>query len=977
MSKYPPHRILIVTIILLVFSAYLFADTPPDNSIPIVGMRANGIYALSFSDIKIPFLCELSWLSFDGVEVEGPAGHLENQNFFEFCEKAGMLFVLAPTEIAQYYNNWDSITSYWFRWTDYSLTSGSCFGQTSYDEDEMELVSPHNTATAQQLHEGEDYSITTTVIDQLSEYTIDYPALWFYDVYDEVPARQRNNMLDTSSEWDDWIPNMYTQQWDESKDPLVPALSEVEPAGIFSWQKYLAENNIINAIPTTINFSLLHTILPGEYTEYPGCNYGTMTRQAISVRAFCEAMYQGPPVGGQIPPPLPNSPDFICFDYYPFRYVDIIHASTTTMCDNDWLFLINHFEDGIDSTVISAREYDVPVFFYPQAFGSAGGPKVRDSFGNLDYVSYSYRTPAQQEFLMLCNLALLHQIKAMFPYSLTSYIEDPSDPDGVNNFISSSLLDMHHIPFDAPYEDWVYTGRWPDQGDWEDKYEYADPRELPPFSDGFDPLYEVGNPPIVPGDDPKKDEVFYEWLFEPYGNLFNSIGNTFGQIAWIAPEMYNLWWCSDTLSDGAGISYDGITPGDLIAPVIKVFEDESQDACYLFYVDRYCISNDNPYEITFNPADLPNHADCTTRLLDHSRRFIMDGTYSPREALYTFLDTLDAGEGRLLELIDLGAGLPADIRITSSDIRIIQAADSLRLETTVGNSVDIYAYFYNMGTVSKSDVIVTLYDSTASELIGTDTLDFDGLGYLLPDSCRSCDCSTASFSWTPDSTDIGVHRLTAAAATWHGEPDSTDNSVDFVFLVNPRDYATEVLGNSWDMTEGGSNDWHTADIEAVAENWNTSTGWTDSVSGMFEGMINYDTTTGWFKGEISLAIPEDSTEFIDTDRYHILSFGIVANNPNTLSNNACEMFINWTDSADSTYGWKNLLYSTNHIGNGWDEWGIVGPIDLDTLSGLGWGVDTIYAQELWLLMQGSGTVIDPPAPVDIRIGWVRLEESAP
>jgi len=25
---------------------------------------------------------------------------------------------------------------------------------------------------------------------------------------------------------------------------------------------------------------------------------------------------------------------------------------------------------------------------------------------------------------------------------------------------------------------------------------------------------------------------------------------------------------------------------------------------------------------------------------------------------------------------------------------------------------------------------------------------------------------------------------------------------------------------------------------------------------------------------------------------------------------------------------------------------------------------------------GSGTSIDPPAPVDIRIGWIRLEESA-
>jgi hypothetical protein len=42
------------------------------------------------------------------------------------------------------------------------------------------------------------------------------------------------------------------------------------------------------------------------------------------------------------------------------------------MCDDDWLFLIDHFEEGIDSTVIPAHEYDVPVFFFPQTFGKAG-----------------------------------------------------------------------------------------------------------------------------------------------------------------------------------------------------------------------------------------------------------------------------------------------------------------------------------------------------------------------------------------------------------------------------------------------------------------------------------------------------------------------------------------------------------------------------------------------------------------------------
>ncbi len=73
------------------------------------------------------------------------------------------------------------------------------------------------------------------------------------------------------------------------------------------------------------------------------------------------------------------------------------------------------------------------------------------------------------------------------------------------------------------------------------------------------------------------------------------------------------------------------------------------------------------------------------------------------------------------------------------------------------------------------------------------------------------------------------------------------------------------------------------------------------------------------------------------------------------------MFINWTDNADSSYGWNNLFYSTNHIGNGWDSWTIVGPIDLDTLTGLGWDDDTtLCAQELWFRFQAGGVApLDP------------------
>ena len=123
--------------------------------------------------------------------------------------------------------------------------------------------------------------------------------------------------------------------------------------------------------------------------------------------------------------------------------------------------------------------------------------------------------------------------------------------------------------------------------------------------------------------------------------------------------MYDLWWCT-SCCDSADISYDGITPGDFVTPVIKVFEDSAQTTCYLFYVDRYCISNTNPYEIISDPDNLPEYATSSAWLLDHSRRFIMDGDWDRQDSVYIFLDTLDAGEGRLCELVDPRDTLAAD-----------------------------------------------------------------------------------------------------------------------------------------------------------------------------------------------------------------------------------------------------------------------------------------------------------------------------
>ncbi len=975
---HPPRFQIIILVLSLIFASTALADTPSDNDIPTLAMRILGSNLFT-KDITLELLCELSWLNFDAVNFAGYASTEEFGDLMSLCDSAGVYYAICPNEVMQYLKAWGDSTKYryWFRNSDSTLTSAHCFAQCDADFDSIVQYT-----TAESLYyESDSISIRRTVVDILAYNTLGHDFLWFYEVYDEANAQQGWNALKNEAPWDDYIPNVYTQARDSTGDTL--ALAEVETSGIFSIQKYLAENNEENEVTFTMNFALLHSIDTTEYTGLPrNKGWTTMATQAICVRAMMEAEYQPPPEGGTISEPVDNSPDFIMFDYYPFRQVNPEAAMEDTipakMCDVDWLFLIDHFEEGIDSTVIPALEYDIPVYFFPQTFGLAGGPAMYTD-GLLDYNSYRHRKPASQEFRMLCNLALLHQAKGIFPYNLTSYIAEPGNLASPGNHIMSSLLDMHNIPFDADYEEWVYTGRWPEDDTYD--YDYIRPDSLPPWIDGYDPLYDVSNPPDTTGSLQKRFEIWYEWLFGSYAVLYNDLGGILADVKWIGPEMHDLWWCSGAYSDGADISYNFFIsiPEDFITPVIKVFEDEEQESCYLFYVDRYCVSNDNPYEITFNPGDLPGHADCSTRLLDHSRRFIMEGTAdsSSFPVTYTFLDTLDAGVGRLVQLVDLSGGLSADVRITSSNVIALQASDTLvRMEITVGDSVDFLADFYNMGINSRDNVSVILFDSTTSDSIGTGSINFDGLAFRPP--CRICDCSTASFGWRPDSTDIGVHRLTAAAATWTGEPDSDDNSVDFVFLVNPRDYATEVRDDAWDMDEDTNSvhDWHTDDIETIAWNW-SDTSWTDSVSGMFEGVINYDSIVFPFRGDISLAIPEDSTEYIDTDKYHMLSFGIVGINPEYPDRpKSCIMFFGWKDDENNWHDWQRLLKNTAYsVGNGWDQWRTIGPIDLNDIDSL-WSTED--AVELWLRFQsGNPDSLENPDPIHIRIGWVRLEESAP
>ncbi len=916
--------------IIVLASSSLSAE-PQFNSIPIVGLRINSSFVPHFGGIRTDQICDLMWRHIQGTHGWDWANDYDFRQFLTKCDETGMMLVYAPSDLEQYMVAAAGNRKNWFRNPEELFTSDDAYAQASINYDSLQ-----QTSSASDM-----YSDWTYGIYPINEFVAgkmdDFKCLWFYYIFDEAPSRQRTRMIEDEEEYSIYFPNLYTQEWANTVPP-VPALSEVESTGLFSWIKYIAEHDDDFPVTTTLNFSLLHTILPGEYTDFGGIDNGTFARQAISVEAVCNAIYQGPPIGGVPQPPEDNPPAFICFDYYPFRYVNQNNSSSTTMCDDDWLFLIDHFEEGIDSTIVPALENDVPTFYFPQAFGAAGGPLVLTD-STLHYKSYTYRKPAPQEFLMLCNIALLHQAKGIFPYNLRSYIQSPNNLADVNNFISSSLLDYNLIPFDAPYEEYVYTNRWPKDNE---EYIYQSVTHLPPWNAGFDPLYNLPTPPVK-SPDPKYNEYYNEWLFKPHGDLFNKLERIFTQILRIGPEMYDLFWC-DGYSDQASIATTlSSIPIHFVLPRIKVFENPAQNKYYLFYVNRFCRAESTPYEISFNSSDLPYWAACSNRLLDHSRRFVMDGTEGPT-GTFTFLDTLGPGEARLVELVDFSTPIPADVRITDNNVWTILPArgDTATVDMTAvpGESVHIIARYYNMGTGGKMRIQVNLYDATTEETIGSSEINFTGLTHG-SGNCRESEYRDVVFEWEPDTDDIGPHMLEARATPWIGEPDRADNTARMTFLIEPNDWATKVREDPWDMTEAASSPppaWYTDDISSMV-GWTTA--YTDSISGMFEGSVSSS-----HLADNKMYLDMDG-EVIDGDSYHFLS--LIGK-----TEDDCDVYLGWKDI--------NNITGEEEIGTLDSDWGRMEVFDLSTE----WQGRRIT--EIWLSFRPDGNEQMP-----VRIGWVKLE----
>ncbi|MGM0628246.1 MAG: hypothetical protein ACQETZ_08805 [Candidatus Fermentibacterota bacterium] len=958
----------------------LYADDFAEGTLPTMVVRMRGPQ-VGYDDMKLPLLAALTWKYFDATNFHGMSTDGKFGGFLSRCDSAHIHYSLCAADIQQYHKEWaDTTHRYWFRHApSMGLLSDSCFARS--DSTSQSIA---NYASAEEMFDSDEEFALKPEMRTLADNTYDHPYLWFFEVYDEAVNRQWGNVADDTLPLNDYVPNMYTQDTTASGEL---SMEEIEPAGIFSWQKWLAEHDTLNAVPMTLNFAFFHSIDPGQFDpDWPGVNYGDFGILGRAVRALMQARYQPPPQGGVIPDTtFANPPEFFCIDYYPFRYVDSEYEETTTMCDTNWVFLIEHCEEGMDSTMMNAvvDGEPVPVYFYAQTIGAAAGPKMHgcSSSPQIDYNSYLYRNPTPQEFRMLCNLALLHQAKGIFPYSLCSYIERPNQLDSTWNYGCTALLDRQLISFDAPYEEWVYTGRWPEHDTYD--YSYVRPDSIPPWMDGFDPLYEIDAPPD-PAVDPKYNERWYEWLFEPYGILWSEIGGIMAGVKRIAPEMHDLWY-AETQSFGAYWDAadiycpDSLSLAHYVAPEVRVLLPEGEDdPNYLFYVNRYMRADSLPVRIVMDADSFPPFTDLS-QALDHSRRCFVEVDGSTI-GIYVCEDTLAAGEGRLLELTE-SSNIQADLRVTKPDVYCRPEGWVRRrreLRCTAGRDLELGATFYNMSDSPTGNITVTFKDLSADPptTLGTDSISLPGMdGFYEPDS------ASAVTEWETESADIGTHLVEISAESIPGEY-TPDNSVEVTVLIEPRDYAAAVRGDPWDMTEDELSppDWHTSDIESVAWNWDSSgtAGWTDSISGMFEGALEYDGQIGQYRGDIGLAIPADREEYIDTDTYHMLSLGMVTMNPNSSSEDWGAMKVRWKEAGVGWSDWCGLLQGTGYqVGNGRDQWRTVGPIDLDDVDGLGWE-DGGLAEGLELSIRGDPSEgSEGTPPVDVRIGWVRLEETAP
>lgn len=899
-----------LTLILLAVGVAL-SGSPPSNSIPVIAMKSG--QDSTMGDITLDFLCMLSWHYFDGIEIQGWTGCEPMTTVADMCDRTGMYATVSPMYIGHLGDlfcddNWARSSA--------AIGAVNAFVQSS---DSGESITAAQDAAA--MRDTLIHYCRALIDDEGG-----WETLWYYDTWNEAPAWQRNRMVSEAFDYDDYYPGMFTQD---------TSMSEALDTGVWSWTSWMLDS-LGSEHPLTSTFSTMHRFWPDRWAWFPeqpdslGPDFHT---QASSVRAFIGTMYQVYDPAPPIPGAVANRPEVLGCNAYPFRQAGVeweADSGETSLGDSLHTWMLEHYEEALDSTIVTAsRELDslgnpFPVHYHPQAFGRVGGTQIWNSpsADSLVYGSYTYRLPSPAEFRMLCHLALLRQARGIFPYSIRSYSEGAVVFD-------AGLLDEHLVPFGAPPEEWYYSGRS------HDDFHYAPPDLIPPFRDGFDPLCDLPQQPGTSGE--RSEEDYLEWKFDAYGRLWEGLRGTLGEIAVMAPELSGLWWWRGFEGEAEIVHPDTTLPVLYLSPEIRVFTDGGESRAWFYYVNRYCREADCEFEISADEGDFPEGA-LSELALDHGRRLLIP--VSVEGGTFHFLDTLEAGQGRLVEFVP--EETDAEIRITRPDVYVAPGGPQAPVRDfrfTAGDELDIRAVFYNLGTESAGRVATELYDLTEAESLYACAVSLPGLsteGY-------ACACDTASYLWDTSPGDAGVHRLRIAAEELDGE-DGRDNYVEVVFLLDPPDWAAEVRGDAWDMTEAssGAPGWETWDVESL-EGWG---GFTDSVGGMFEGVIAADSMAC---NRLHLVVPGPSSGWIDASVYDRLELA-------AWLGATCELWLGWVSENDRA---DSCLVDGLDAG-----WGVRGPFDM------GGSLPDSLLKDLWIGFRDDAAEEGLAA----RIGRVRLTE---
>jgi hypothetical protein len=646
-----------------------------------------------------------------------------------------------------------------------------------------------------------------------------------------------------------------------------------------------------------------------------------------------------------------------------------------------------HWADVAADTVYDNRAYYFSIAYYPCLYLRSIGysPRFSEFSARMDtasrigrealptdpcqlrtfmdtYADYyqsptpNHRFSTPEELRELVNLAILHGSK------------------GYNYFAGRKagkiigLLDSLLVPLDVPYEEYVYS---------RNHHWYPEPDTFHPFGDAHPTNYvdPYRTLPPKPGPDTlghKGWEIYYTWKYAPYGRNFRALGSINRSVHKMKDKLRYLWDADSTVAT--------TVPDDTTRIEIITLSDQPQGGIAadgrvaLFFVDKDFWYGDSSqygrqvFTVCIDTLKLPSRfhpVNSNCKPLDIEERRVRPWYGQPPAGQRGFRVDLTSGQGKLVELVtgsEVRDFTVADPDIYFTDPPDTSQPDSVRYFLGVfaededfveGETAELCAKVFNIGFTAGDSVTVIFYDGDPRggiNIIGSTNVALPAL------SDTSSSMAIAHVQWQLREGTAGPHDIhvvvnhqwqqTDAGYTRYfylSESDSSNNHGHSLLYVYPRDYATEIVGDPWDMDEDTTLTWYTPDIDSVQEGVLDP----DSISGAAELSDTSGTddmhvflNTGW------------STYYIDPDSFWLFSARIYVSD-------TCSLQVFWYNYDEQE---EKLPVYPNPIPLYGGQWNVV---TQDLTEG-----DSTWDNTPWINCFGILFITDDE--IRVRLSWARL-----